>query len=43
VNKAAIDNISPGLATTVLVGDKNKIINQLEEHHLGEIVVVEKI
>ncbi|UCH64688.1 MAG: hypothetical protein JSW63_08655, partial [Ignavibacterium sp.] len=43
VNKAAIDNISPGLATTILVGDKTKIISQLEEHHFEDIVVAEKI
>jgi zinc protease len=43
VNKAAIDNISPNLATTVLVGDKTKIISQLEDHDFGDVVVVEKM
>jgi zinc protease len=43
VNKAAIDNISPRLATSVLVGDKTKIVSQLEDYDLGEVVVVEKI
>jgi zinc protease len=43
VNKAAQDNISPSSATTVLVGDKTKLISQLDEDDFGEVVVVEKI
>ena len=43
VNKAAMDNIFPNLATTILVGDKIKIMSQLEGHDFGEAVVVDKI
>jgi zinc protease len=43
VNNAAANNISPKQATTVLVGDKSKIVSQLDDLHLGDVVVVEKI
>ena len=43
VNKAAIENIFPDLTTTLLVGDKTKIIDQLENHDFGDVVVVDKI
>jgi len=43
VNRAAIDNIFPDLTTTVLVGDKTKITDQLENFHFGDVEVVEKI
>ena len=43
VNKAARDNIFPDLTTTVLVGDKTKIIDQLEKNNMGNVEVIEKI
>ena len=43
VNKAAIDNIFPDITTTVLVGDKTKIIDQLRKNNFGDVEVIEKI
>jgi len=40
VNKAAQDSIFPELATTVLVGDKKKLIPQLEKKDFGKVEVV---
>ena len=40
VNKAAIENIFPESATTVLVGDKDKISDQLKDDRFGEITLV---
>jgi len=40
VNKAAIENIFPDLTTTVLVGDKSKILDQLKGEEFGEVKVV---
>ncbi|MCH7770417.1 MAG: insulinase family protein, partial [Bacteroidetes bacterium] len=40
VNKAAQDSIFPELATTVLVGDKEKLIPQLEKKDFGKVEVV---
>ena len=41
VNKAAIENIFPELATTVLVGDKNKILDQLRDDRFGKVNIVD--
>ena len=40
VNKAATKNILPDTAMTVLVGDKDKLLEQLKEENYGEIKVV---
>jgi zinc protease len=40
VNKAAQDSIFPELATTVLVGDKEKLIPQLKGKDFGKVEVV---
>ena len=40
VNKAAQESIFPELATTVLVGDKEKLIPQLEKKDFGKVEVV---
>lgn len=40
VNKAAVENIFPDSAMTVLVGDKDKLIEQLKDDNFGEIKVV---
>lgn len=40
VNKAAQDSILPELATTVLVGDKEKLIPQLEGKDFGKVEVI---
>lgn len=41
VNKAATENIFPDLATIVLVGDKNKILDQLKTNRFGEVKIIE--
>jgi zinc protease len=41
VNEAAINNIHPEVTTTVLVGDKAKLLEQLSGNDFGEIEIVE--
>jgi zinc protease len=41
VNKAATENIFPDLATIVLVGDKDKISDQLKTDRFGEVQIIE--
>jgi zinc protease len=41
VNKAALKNIFPDSATTVLVGDKNKLLDQLKDNNFGKVEVVD--
>ncbi len=42
VNNAAVKYISPEQVVTVLVGEKDKIINQLDELKLGKIIEVDE-
>ena len=39
VNKAAVENIFPDRMTTVLVGDKEKLLEQLKGNEFGEVEV----
>ncbi len=41
VNKAAIENIFPDQMTTVLVGDKDKLLKQLKSDEFGEVEIYE--
>jgi zinc protease len=41
VNQAAVKNIFPEESVIVIVGDKNKITNQLEKLNLGEIKLID--
>ena len=41
VNKAAVENIFPDRMTTVLVGDKEKLLEQLKGNEFGEVEVYE--
>jgi zinc protease len=41
VNKAAAENIFPDDTTTVLVGDKDRVLEQLKNGEFGEVKVVE--
>ncbi len=43
VNEAAAKYISPGKTVTVLVGEKDKIISQIDELKLGEIIEVDEV
>jgi predicted Zn-dependent peptidase len=41
VNKAAAENIFPDQITTVLVGDKDKLLEQLKSNKFGEVKIYE--
>jgi len=41
VNKAGVENIFPERLTTVLVGDKAKLLEQLKSNEFGEVEVIE--
>ena len=43
MNEAAAKYISPGKTVTVLVGEKDKIISQIDELKLGEIIEVDEV
>ena len=42
VNKAAVENIFPDRMTTILVGDKIKLLEQLKSNEFGEVEVYVK-
>ena len=41
VKQAAEENIFPEDAVILIVGDKNKVANQLEDMNLGELKIID--